>query len=207
MSDWAEWPWGPVLAIVMTGLAVVALASSADQGGWSRPTSGGQTGLGRSSASGGEETATVAQVTSGDTILITGGRAIRLIGVEAPAVAAEGKPAECFGPEALARLSELLPPGTPVRLAYDASRLDPTGQTVAYVYRAKDGLFVNLSLLQGGFVRESISPPNLARVADLAIAGVDAESGRKGLWGTCGGDGGTGTAGTTGTTSRRFGTP
>jgi micrococcal nuclease len=163
-----------VLAIVMTGLAVVALASSADQGSWNGVAAGA---LGRSAA----EVTTVSKVIDGDTIMVAGGRSIRLIGVDAPT------PAQCYGPEASNHLKELLPGGAGIRLEYDLQRLDTAGRTLAYVYRAEDGLFVNVAQADGGFSREAFAPPNLTHVADLAIAVTEAETEGRGLWGACAG--------------------
>jgi len=131
------------------------------------------------------EDSLAAGVLDAQTIELAGGQTVRLIGVEAP------EANECYGPEALARTHELLPPGTPVKLEYDVERRDEDRRTLAYVYRLEDGLFVNLALARDGFAREWIAVPNLAHVADLVAAVAEAESQGLGLWGACQGAGGT----------------
>jgi micrococcal nuclease len=94
-------------------------------------------------------TARVVRVVDGDTIVVSlAGREerVRYIGVDTPETVKPGAPVECFGKKASARNKALLPPGTEVRLDRDAEERDRYGRLLAYVYRARDGLFVNASL-------------------------------------------------------------
>jgi micrococcal nuclease len=87
----------------------------------------------------------------------------------------------------LAHTSELLPPGTAVRLEYDVEHLDRYERTLAYVYRLDDGLFVNLDLLTEGYAEQFTVPPNVARAEELSRAVATARNAGKGLWsGVCG---------------------
>ncbi|MFN5604060.1 MAG: thermonuclease family protein, partial [Actinomycetes bacterium] len=82
--------------------------------------------------------AVVERVVDGDTIDVTidgRGDTVRLIGIDTPETKKPDTPVECYGPEASARLAELLPPGTPVRLERDIDSRDKFGRLLAYVHR------------------------------------------------------------------------
>lgn len=134
--------------------------------------------------------ATVVQVDDGDTIDVDLGghrESVRLLGIDTPETHHPTKPVECYGAEASARTAELLPPGSRVRLVRDAEARDRYGRLLAYVYRADDDLFVNLSLVTDGFADTLDIAPNSAHAAELARAVGLARAASKGLWGTCGG--------------------
>ena len=57
------------------------------------------------------------------------------------------KPVERFGKEASAFTRNLLL-GEPVYLRFDTDRTDKYGRLLAYLYRAPDGLFVNLEIVR-----------------------------------------------------------
>jgi micrococcal nuclease len=99
--------------------------------------------------------ATVVRIVDGDTLEVADGERVRLIGIDT----AELKSAECYADEARRHLEQLLPPGTAVRLAYDAERHDRYGRTLAYVYRLEDGLHANLALARDGFAMQLTIPP------------------------------------------------
>jgi micrococcal nuclease len=89
-------------------------------------------------------------------------------------------------PEASAYTAERFPVGTRVRLVHDVERTDRYGRTLAYVYRADDGLFLNLALVRDGFAQVSTYPPNVAHVDELVAAQREAREGDRGLWdGAC----------------------
>lgn len=134
--------------------------------------------------------AIVTRVVDGDTIRARlGGRdeRVRLIGIDTPETHGPGGLVECYGREATARTSRLLPPGTPVRLVGDVEPRDRYGRLLAYVYRARDGLFVNLALARDGFADAFPYPPNLSHAPDLDAAAASARRDGRGLWGACGG--------------------
>jgi micrococcal nuclease len=122
-------------------------------------------------------------VVDGDTVRVTIGGAeerVRLIGIDTPETHGQGGLRECFGAEATERTHALLPAGTEVRLVRDVEARDRYGRLLAYVYRAHDGLFVNLRLAEEGFAAPLSIPPNVAHSAEAR----DAD---RGLWGMCGG--------------------
>lgn len=138
-------------------------------------------------------TATVTKVVDGDTLhvrLVAGGdgdEKVRLIGIDTPETHGRGGLRECFGAEATKRLQALLPVGTRVRLVRDVEPRDRYGRLLAYVYRAPDGLFVNLALARDGFATTLTYPPNVAHSQDLSAAVRDARQAQRGLWRSCGG--------------------
>jgi micrococcal nuclease len=110
---------------------------------------------------------------------------VRLIGVDTPETKHPTKPVQCFGPEASAFTEQLLPPGTPVRLERDVEARDHYGRLLAYVFRQRDGLFVNLELARLGYARALTIAPNDAHAADVAAAVADARRAGRGLWQAC----------------------
>src|SRR5437868_412137 len=82
----------------------------------------------------------VERVIDGDTIVVSGKRHVRLIGVDTPETVDPNRPVGCFGKEASAFLKTLLPPGAAVRLIGDVEQEDRYGRLLAYVYRRSDGL-------------------------------------------------------------------
>jgi micrococcal nuclease len=133
--------------------------------------------------------AVVDRVVDGDTIRIRarGGRSerVRLIGIDTPETKDPRRPVQCFGKEAAAYTARLLPAATPVRLVRDVEERDRYGRVLAYVYRARDGLFVNLALAEGGYARPLTIPPNVAHADEFLAAARAARQAGRGLWGQC----------------------
>ena len=156
-------------------------------------TPGGRSGAGASMAGTvagpGEGNAVVVRVVDGDTIKVRiGGRTdrVRLLGIDTPESVKPGTPVQCFAIEASDHTKQLLPTGTRVRLVLDLEPRDRYGRLLAYVYRASDGLFVNLALARDGYARTFTYPPNVAHADELVRAVQDARSADRGLWRTCG---------------------
>ena len=95
----------------------------------------------------------VIRVIDGDTVKIDyRGKAtnVRLIGVDTPETVHPNKPVEEYGKEASNFTKNLLQ-GESVYLRYDVERTDAYGRLLAYLYRAPDGLFVNLEIVRQGY--------------------------------------------------------
>jgi micrococcal nuclease len=130
----------------------------------------------------------VERVVDGDTIDVVIGRRherVRLLGIDTPEIHVEHGPPECFGPEAAAHTSSLLPAGTEVRLERDVVGRDHYGRLLAQVYRLPDGLLVNEELLRNGFARPLTIEPNHVFAERYVTATVAAEADGLGLWGRC----------------------
>lgn len=134
--------------------------------------------------------ATVTHVVDGDTIDVEiGGRdeRVRLIGIDTPETKKPNSPVECFGPEASANTTALLPVGTTVRIERDVVGRDDYGRLLGYVY-LPDGAaetFVNLEIIRAGFATPLTIEPNSTYAAEFADAARDAESADLGLWAAC----------------------
>ena len=127
----------------------------------------------------------VRKVVDGDTLEVTGGERVRLIGVDTPETVAEDRPVGCFGKEASRFTASVVPPGTAVRLVGDAEQRDRYGRLLAYVYRQADGLFVNAELLRRGFALLLTIPPNIAHTDEFTAIARRAREGAQGLWAAC----------------------
>lgn len=133
-------------------------------------------------------TATVTHVVDGDTLdlRIDGStERVRLLGIDTPETVKPDAPVDCFGPEASARTKVLLPPGTPVLVQRDREARDRYGRLLLYLWRQRDGLFVNDALVRDGFARTLSIAPNTARRVALAASASAARSAGAGLWTAC----------------------
>jgi micrococcal nuclease len=132
--------------------------------------------------------ATVERVVDGDTLAVrVAGRRerVRLIGMDTPESVKPNTPVQCFAIEASNRTKALLPAGTAVRLVGDVEARDRYKRVLAYVYRAKDNLFVNLTLAREGFAVPYTFPPNVAHTAEFVAAAAEARDAHRGLWSAC----------------------
>ncbi len=120
----------------------------------------------------------VTRVFDGDSILISDGREIRYIGIDAPETGGN-RPPEHGGIEAR-EINERLVLGKEVRLELDVEHEDRYGRTLAYVY-AGDTM-VNRELVREGAAPAVAYPPNLAHRDELMSAMIDARREGRGLW-------------------------
>jgi len=137
------------------------------------------------------DTAPVVRVVDGDTIRVglpSGEEPVRYIGIDTPESVKPGAPVECFAKRASA-YNERLVAGEKVRLVYDIERRDRYGRLLAYVYRARDGLFVNAELVRRGYATAVTFPPNVAHERELRRLARRARMSGRGLWSGCAGAG------------------
>ncbi len=130
----------------------------------------------------------IAHVIDGDTVDIDiNGRTerVRLIGVNTPETKHPTKPIECFGPEASAYLTQLLPKGTTVRIERDVEARDRYGRMLLYLYLDSDNVFINLDLVARGFGTPLSIEPNTFHRNDFVRAAAQAETADVGLWKAC----------------------
>jgi len=95
----------------------------------------------------------VVRVVDGDTIIVRGSDKdikVRLIGIDTPETVHPSKPVEHYGKEA-SRFTKNLLKGEKVYLVIDGDKIDKYGRTLAYVYRAPGGLFVNAEIIRQGY--------------------------------------------------------
>jgi micrococcal nuclease len=130
----------------------------------------------------------VTRVVDGDTIhVMVGGREenVRYIGVDTPESRKPDTPVQCFARRAAAENARIVR-GERVRLVFDVERRDRFGRLLAYVYRARDGVFVNAALVRGGFARTLTIPPNVRFAGRFAALAAEARRAGRGLWSACG---------------------
>ena len=139
--------------------------------------------------------ARVIEVIDGDTIVLdlAGSReTTRLLGIDTPEVRHPTRPVECWGAEASARLRQLAPPGTVVRVERDEEARDHYDRLLAYIYVGvpdSTEVFVNRQLVAEGAAVTLPIDPNDAHRAELAQAEQAARAAGAGMWGACGGPG------------------
>ncbi len=132
----------------------------------------------------------VERVVDGDTFRVAlpgGDRTVRVIGVDTPEVARDGRPAACGGDEARAFARDRLE-GRRVRLTLGVEETDRFGRTLATV-RLLDGsgagADLSLALARAGHARALAIAPNTANAAGVTAAVAEARRARRGLWGAC----------------------
>ncbi|MEA2149320.1 MAG: micrococcal nuclease [Solirubrobacteraceae bacterium] len=129
----------------------------------------------------------VVEVVDGDTIhVLLGGRRekVRYIGVDTPETRHPAKGVQCFGHRA-SELNARLVGGERVRLVRDVEERDRYGRLLAYVYRVRDGLFVNAELARLGYARPLTIAPDMRHAAQFEMLARDARDEGRGLWSAC----------------------
>jgi micrococcal nuclease len=134
----------------------------------------------RSAVGGPAEDVRVVRVIDGDTVVVSGGERVRLIGVDTP------ERGDCFSRAATAQARRLAG-GRAVRLRFDAERRDRYGRLLAYVHRASDGVFVNAEMVRHGYARTLTIAPNVRHAGRFMALEREARRTRRGLWRACAG--------------------
>src|SRR3954466_6532640 len=162
-----------ILVLAVLGVAVYTAAARSPDPAPSAPSS--------------SSTGRVTRVVDGDTIHVRGGgrdENVRYIGVDTPESVKPGTPVQCFAERASA-FNKRLVAGERVRLVRDAEERDRYGRLLAYVYRARDGRFVNAALVRGGYAVPLTIPPNVAHADEFRTLAAVARRKGRGLWSSC----------------------
>lgn len=135
----------------------------------------------------------VAKAIDGDTLKLSDGERVRLIGVDTPesryntklerdaarsvkdmkAIIGMGKKASNF--------TKNLVSGKRVRLEFDVQKHDKYGRLLAYVY-LEDGTFVNAKIIEEGYAQIMTIPPNVKYAGLFLKLQESARKNNKGLW-------------------------
>jgi len=164
MKSHSRFRWGPVAVLFLLALP----SCEAD------PTPG-------------REKVVVVRVVDGDTVELADGRLVRYIGVDTPEIDhGLAQDHDCFGPEARDYNAERVL-GQSVELEFDQEPYDRYGRTLAYVWLPDEDPSRLLSevLLEKGYGRLMIIPPNDQYQERLEEAQALARTNRAGLWGEC----------------------
>jgi micrococcal nuclease len=124
--------------------------------------------------------ALVVRVVDGDTLILAGGIKVRVLGIDAPEMERDGRPAEFLAHKAKATLADLTLDRT-VSLSYDRVRYDHYGRLLAYL-RLPDQTLVNAELVRLGVARVYFIAPNLLYQKDLLAAQQEAIEAQRGVW-------------------------
>ena|SRR3990172_5245263 len=133
------------------------------------------------------EKAYVAKVVDGDTIQLSNGKTVRLIGIDTPETVDPRRPVGCFGKEASNEAKSLLS-DTQIILQKDVSETDKYGRLLRYIFLPlSDGriLFVNDYLVRAGFAKVLTYPPDVKYNEQFRQAEREAKEAGRGLWGRC----------------------
>ncbi len=125
--------------------------------------------------------ATIEFVHDGDTVFLTDGRKVRLLGINTPEI---GDEHECYGDEATSELRRMLPQGSLAWVLGDVEKLDQYGRSLLFIY-TDAGTNVNLELLELGAAEVEMYDPNWLFEDELEQAEADARAADLGLWGAC----------------------
>lgn len=122
---------------------------------------------------------TVDRVVDGDTILLTNGEFVRYIGIDTPEIFPE---IQCYANASTERNRELVG-GQTVRLVKDVSDMDRWGRWLRYVYVGD--VFINEILVEEGYAKAVVYPPDTAQASTFEVAQKKAEALHKGRWKAC----------------------
>jgi endonuclease YncB( thermonuclease family) len=132
-----------------------------------------------------QETRTVTQVLSGDTIVLDGKETVRLIGVWAPKAEVGKKPDSVIASrERRSReYTKGLVLNRPVRLEYDGPKTNEKGETLAYVFFdvGPNTFLLNRLLVSSGFAKVQWKSPFHYRT-DFKALEREAAIHKRGLW-------------------------
>jgi micrococcal nuclease len=122
----------------------------------------------------------VVRVLDGDTLILAGGLRVRVLGLDAPEMEKDSRPAEFLAHQAKAVLADLTLNKT-IALEYDRLRYDQYGRLLAYLF-LPDHTLVNAELLRRGLARVYFITPNLRYQKVLLTAQQEAIEARRGVW-------------------------
>jgi micrococcal nuclease len=135
----------------------------------------------------------VIRVIDGDTIKLSNGERVRLIGIDTPESRYNNKLERDaarsrkdintilkLGKEASGFTRNLVE-GKRIRLEFDIEKRDKYGRLLAYVY-LEDGTFVNAKVLEEGYAQIMTIPPNVKYADYFSKLQREARQNHKGLW-------------------------
>ena len=131
------------------------------------------------------EVVRVSSVHDGDTLTLSDGRKVRLLGVNATEVAREGRPNEPFARQAKQAAKKFLDKAKRIELLTDTEIKDHYGRWLGHIYN-ESGESLEQHLLKQGLGYHVAIPPNLSLAECLDQAEQQAQDNQLGLWGSKG---------------------
>ncbi|MDD5427814.1 MAG: thermonuclease family protein [Candidatus Omnitrophica bacterium] len=139
------------------------------------------------------ETGFVARVVDGDTLKLSDGRRVRLVGVDTPELhysdklvrdskrtRRDIKEIQAMGRRS-ADFTKRLCEGKAIKIETDVKKLDRYGRILAYAYLG-DGTFVNAKIIEEGYGQVMTIPPNVKHADRFLKLQQEARGARRGLW-------------------------
>ncbi|MBL4621087.1 MAG: thermonuclease family protein [Immundisolibacteraceae bacterium] len=123
----------------------------------------------------------IKQVIDGDTVHLTDGRKVRLLGINTPEIDHKHGSSEPFAEEARNFLKSLVPAGTRVKLKFDQQRHDRYQRLLAHLAMI-DGRNPGQLLVEQGLATVLVIPPNTASAACYLTAQQHARNQGLGIW-------------------------
>src|SRR5690606_5458732 len=127
------------------------------------------------------EQVSIARVIDGDTLGLEDGRRVRLLGVNAPERAQNGRPAQPLAEQARHAVDAFFAKDKRAFLAYDLEHRDRYGRLLAHVFDARHQS-LGAMLLKQGLAFQVLVPPNLAQADCLAVKEQVARGQSRGVW-------------------------
>lgn len=137
------------------------------------------------------EVAVVDRIVDGDTLRVVaapgaedpgGSRRVRLLNIDAPELARDGRPDECMAEEATQLLASWLAPGDRVWLAADVEDRDHYDRLLRAAW-TDGGWFINEHLVRAGLAEVLLVVPNDRFHAEMVAAERAARDDALGIWG------------------------
>ncbi len=164
---------GTVIIFILGILVGVAITTLARQN--AMPESVGDGTSAQDSVSADDDgTVHVTHIIDGDTMIISGGEHVRLIGIDTPE---RGEP---YYREATQQLRELIE-GKNIRMEKDVSERDRYGRLLRHIYVGD--LWVNAEMIRAGYARFVTFPPDVKHVRIFERLEREARENQRGLWG------------------------
>lgn len=135
----------------------------------------------------------VSRIVDGDTLKLSSGESVRLIGIDTPELhfsdkllrdarksLRDIKTIQALGKRS-ADFTKKLCRDKKVRLIFDVQKRDKYGRLLAYVY-LEDGTFVNARIVEEGYAQVLTITPNVKHADYFLKLERDARTNRRGLW-------------------------
>lgn len=121
-------------------------------------------------------------VVDGDTLRLTDGDRVRVVGIDAPELARDDRPGQPLGPEARDAAVAFLGPESRAGLVFGPRKRDRYGRLLVHVY-AESGTPLAAALVAAGLAFAIAVPPDTRLAECLARAEAGARQARRGVWG------------------------
>lgn len=125
------------------------------------------------------QTVKCTRVVDGDTILLSNGEKVSLIGVNTPGKTHSNKPVESYGKESSAFTRRMVE-GKAVRIEYGQQQRDKYGALLAYVYLT-DGTFLNAEIIKQGHGHVDTGVP-FKYINEFRQYEQEARTAQRGMW-------------------------